>query len=295
MDQVLANAKVGNPQDQLPSDAEPRVLAHLIEIQLVLQKATDAEKAEARQKNDVNFTNIVKTMGAEFERQLKATGMTADDLRGMLFDEEAAQTSLTRQLGIKVTDGDAKKYFNANPGAFDEPEKVRIRELLLYTTEGYTSKPLPDLEIQARHKKIFELYQRVRGGEDFAALARQYNEDLISKGTGEVSLRADQMEYADLAFSMKPGQISGVITNEEGYLFFQLLEKIPARKNEFPTLADRLKRMLAGQEKRRLAPDYIKGLWKEADVEILDPGLKAAMAAGGVRDAEPAEAREKEK
>src|SRR5215467_10666256 len=86
MDQVLANARVGNPRDQLPPDAEPHVLAHLIEIQLVLQKATDAEKAEARQKNDVNFTNIVKTMGEEaFESQLKATGMTADDLRAMLF------------------------------------------------------------------------------------------------------------------------------------------------------------------------------------------------------------------
>ena len=287
MDQVLANAAVGNPQDQLPPDAEVHVLAHLIEIQLVLQKATDTEKAEGRQKNDENFTNIVKTMGeAEFERQLKATGMTAADLRLMLFEEDTAQTSLTRQLRITVTDAEAKKYFDDHPGAFDQPKRARIRELLLLTTAGYTSDPLPEATIRAKHKQILQLRQRVRDGEDFAALARQYNEDFISKGTGgEITFRADQMEYGDLAFSMKTNQISEVITNEEGYLFFQLLEVIPAKKAEFAPLTGKLKRMLTGAKKRRLAPAYIKQLWKEADVEILDPKLKAAMATSEAAEA----------
>src|SRR5579871_8337 len=52
MEQVMANTMVGDPKTQFPPDVEGRILAHLIEIQLVLQKATDAEKAEARQEND---------------------------------------------------------------------------------------------------------------------------------------------------------------------------------------------------------------------------------------------------
>jgi parvulin-like peptidyl-prolyl isomerase len=289
IDQVLATARAKNPDDVLPPDAELRVLTHLIEIRLVLQRATDTETAEGKRKTDANFPEIVKTLGEpEFERRLQATHMTADDLRLMLFQEETAQASLTRQLGIRVTDAEVKKYFDDNPGAFDEPERARIRELLLRTTVGYSSEPLPDAAIQARHKQIFELRQRVRAGEDFAALAGRYNEDFISKGTGgEVSFRADQMEYGDLAFSMKPKQISEVITNEDGYLFFQLLEKIPAKKAEFTAVADKLKKTLIGEQKRRLASAYIKQLWKEADVQIFDPALKAAMAAN---EAEAAEA-----
>ncbi len=196
----------------------------------------------------------------------------------MLFREETAQTSLTRQLGIKVTDADSKKYFDANPGAFDEPEKARVRELLLLTTTGHSSTPLPDAVIQAKHKLILELRQRVRAGEDFTALTKQYNEDFITTSDGEVTFRRDQMEYGDLAFSMEPNQISEVVTGEEGYLFFQLLEKIPAQKVAFANVADRLKRMLIGQQKRMRAPAYIRHLRREAGVEILDPKLKAEEA-----------------
>ena len=295
IDQVLATARVNDPTHPLPPNAEMRVLTQLIEIQLVLQKATDAEKEEGRRKNDVNFTNIVNTMGkSEFERQLKETLMTADDLRLMLFQEEAAQATLTRQLGIKVTDADAKKYFDDHPGAFDEPEKARIRELLLLTTSDFTTStapPLPAAAIQAKHKLIFDLHDRVRAGEHFTALARQYNEDPVSKGDGELAFSREQMEFGDLAFSMKPNQISEVITNEEGYRFFQLLEIIPAQKGEFADLAGKLKNMLTTSQKQTQAPAYIRQLWKEADVEILDPKLKAEMAANEAEAAATAKAQ----
>jgi parvulin-like peptidyl-prolyl isomerase len=139
---------------------------------------------------------------------------------------------------------------------------------------------LPADTTEAKHKQILDLYKRVRAGEDFATLARQYNEDPMSKETGgELSFRANQTEFGDLAFSMKPNQISDVLTNEDGYRFFQLLEIIPAQKVEFAAIADKIKNALIGEEKRRLAPAYITQLRKEADVEILDPGLKAAQAA----------------
>ncbi len=295
MDQVLATARVNDPKHPLPPDAEMRILAQLIEIQLVLQKATDAEKEEGRRKNDVNFTNIVKTMGeSEFNRQLKETLMTPDDLRLMLFQEEAAQTTLTRQLGIKVTDADARKYFDDNPGAFDEPEEARIRELVLLTTSDFTTSaapPLPAATIQAKRKQIEGLLKRVRAGEDFTALAKKYNEDPVAKGAGELTFSREQMEFGDLAFSMKPGQISDVLTNAEGYRFFQLLEIIPAKKGEFAALSDKLKKMLTVDQKQTLAPAYIKQLWKAADVEILDARLKTEMAANEAQAAEAAKAR----
>ena len=290
MDQVLANARVHDAQltgrtnasGDLPPDAELHVLDQLIELELVMQKTTAEERAAGRQTTDANFTNIMKTMGeARFREQLKATLMTPDELRRMLYVEETAQTSLTRQLGVQVTDAEAKKYFNDYPGAFDQPKKAHIRELMLYTTLGYTSESLPEAAIQAKHKQIFELYQRYKAGDDFAALARQYNEDIASRGAGgEVSFSGDQMEdgMRDLAYSMKPGQISEVITNGDGYVFFQLLEIIPARKAVFADLAEKIKRNLTGLHKRELAPAYLKKLKTEADVEILDPRLKAMMA-----------------
>lgn len=297
MDQVLATAVAENPGDKLPPDAELRVLTHLIEIRLVLQQATDAENREGKRKTDSDFPNIIKTLGeVEFQHRLEATGMTADELRVMLFQESTAQASLTRQLGINITDAEAKKYFDEHPGAFDEPEKAHIRELLLLTTAGYTSDSLPEAAIQAKHKEIFDLRERVRRGEDFSALARSYDEEFISRDSGgEYTFARNQVEreMGDLTFSMKPGDISEVITNEDGFVFFQLLEIVPAQKGEFANLSGKIKRALAGAQKQWLAPAYIRQLWRDANVEILDPRLKAERLASETQAEEAARAAAK--
>ena len=294
MDQVLATAKAQNPQDPLPADAEIHVIDQLIEVQLVLQKATDAEKAEGMRNAESRLAFVEKTLGeAEFQNRLKGTHMTSDDLRLKFYQEGTAQASLTRQLGVHVTEADAKKIFDANPGAYDVPEMARICEVLLLTTVGSSSDPLPPPTVQAKHKQILEIYKRVSSGEDIAALAKQYNEDPMSKDNGGVfSFRQSQMEFGNLAFSMKPGQISEVLTNEDGYRFFKLLEIVPAKKIEFAAVVQRIETGLTGQEKRRLTPAYITQLRNEAHVQILDTELEAKIAKTEAAGTEQARAPE---
>lgn len=284
LDQVLSTAKARFPNEELPPDAPVHAITQLIEIQLVLSKATDAEKAEGRKQADEKLAAIAKELSpAEIEQRLKATHMTMDDLLLKFSQEMTAQLSLARQLGIQVTDADAKKYFDQHPGAYDRPVTARGREILLLTTSDFTTSaapPLPPDAIHARRKLMDELLQRARAGEDFATLARQYNEDPASKNSGgEISFGKDQVEFGNLAFSMRTNQISDVLTNEEGFRIFQLLEILPAQQAEFAAVAGQIKSGLIGESKRSLAPAYIRQLRKEANIEILDTGLKAAVAA----------------
>jgi hypothetical protein len=284
LDQVLATAKAQHPHDELPPDADIHALIHLIEIQLVFNRATDVEKAEGAKNADERLAAIVQSLGKpEMDRRLEPTHMASADLRLMLAQEMTAQSSLTRQLGIVVTDADAQKYFATHPGAFDRPAMAHVRELVLLTTSDFSNSaapPLPADALQAKRKLADELLKRVRAGEDFAALAKQFNEDPMSRDSaGEITFIKEQMEFGGLAFSMKPGQVSDVLANNDGYRIFQLLDIIPASKAEFAATADRIKNGLIGEEKRRLAPAYITKLRNESAVEIMDPQLKAALAA----------------
>jgi parvulin-like peptidyl-prolyl isomerase len=297
IDQLLATAKAQNPQAELPADAEVHVVTQLMEIQLVLQKATAEEKSAGNKEADERIAGLLKTLGpTEFDRRLKATHMTADDLRLKFAEDATAQASLTRQLDITATDAEAKKFFDDNPGAYDQPVVARIRELLLLTTSDFSTSdapPLPAATIQAKRQLIDKLFTRIRGGEDFAALAKQYNEDPVSKDNDDVlAFPKHEMEFGDLAFSMKPNQISNVLVNQDGFRIFQLIEIIPAKKAVFADFDDRIKTMLVGKKKRQLAPAYITQLKKAAEVEVLDPKLKEAMAAAETQaeDAAKAEA-----
>ena len=291
VDQVLATSLAGDASAHLPPNAVAQVLGRLIELQLVWQQATAAEKAAGAQLADQRFAYILKTLGApEMARRLQANHMTEDDLRRSLAETMTAKESLPRQLGIQVTEDDLQKYYDENPAASEQAERARVREILLATSVGSSSNPLPDEAIRAKHAQILELHQQIEAGANFAALARKYNEDPISKDTGGVMppFRARNTEFGSLALSMQTNQISGVLTNEEGYRIFQLLEKIPAKKFAFAAVTNKIKNYIIAGKTADLAPAYIAQLRQAAGVEILDAGLKTEFAEAEARAAEEA-------
>ena len=79
-------------------------------------------------------------------------------------------------------------------------------------------------------KQLIESYRdRVLKGEDMSAIAAQYSEDPGSaKKGGQLSpFKRGQMvpEFEEVAFSLKPGDISDVFETQFGFHFIQLLAK----------------------------------------------------------------------
>jgi len=82
-------------------------------------------------------------------------------------------------------------------------------------------------------------------------------------------------ELAAAAFSLTNNQVSDAIEMPYGYYIVKLLDKIPAKKLDYATVADDLKDALKRQKITRLAPAYLEKVKKAAGVEILDPKLAA--------------------
>jgi len=264
---------------------QAQMLNRLIQIQLLLQKATDADKAEGKKKADAQLSALLERAGSQeaFDRQLKAVGMTPDELRAKVTQEATATAALTRELGVTVTDAEAKQFYSDHPSDFEQPETAHVRHILLLTMDPATRAPLPADQIQAKRKQIDDLLKRVRAGEDFATLAKQYSEDPGSKDNGGElpAFGKGEMvpEFEAAAFSMKTNTVSDVVTTAYGYHIIKLLDKTPAKKVDYTTVADKIKDFLSQQKTQKLAPDYLANLKKTAGVEILDSDLKAAVAA----------------
>jgi len=272
---------------------ESQMLNRLIQIQLLLQKSTDADKAAGQAKAVEQISNLLARAGSQavFDRQLKAVGMTPEELRTKITQEATATATLTRLLGVTVTDADVTNFFTEHPTDFEVPETVHVRHILLLTMDPVTHAPLTADQVAAKRKQIDDILKRARAGEDFAVLAAQYSEDPGSKdnggelppfGHGEM---VPQFEAA--AFSMKTNTISDVVTTDYGFHIIKLLDKTPAKQltlsDKVPssgmTVADYVKNTLIQQRTEKLAPGYLAGLEKAANVQLLDPVLKAAAAA----------------
>jgi parvulin-like peptidyl-prolyl isomerase len=272
------------PPEQL-SAIKVNMLNRLIQIQLLLQKTTDADKADGKAKADLQVSNLLDRAGSQevFERQLKAVGMTPEELRAKVTQEATATAVLTRELGVTVTDADAAAFYASNSPDFEQPETAHVRHILLLTMDPVTRTPLLDDQKAAKKKQADDILKRAKAGEDFAALATQYSEDPGSKDKGGElpPFSHGQMvpEFEAAAFSMATNTISDIVTTTYGYHIIKLLDRTPAKKVEYADAAGKIKDFLLQQKTVKLAAPYLDNLKKIGGVEILDADLKAAAEA----------------
>jgi parvulin-like peptidyl-prolyl isomerase len=258
---------------------EGQMLDRLIQVQLLLGKATDADRAAGKKTADLQMKTLLERAGSQeaLNRQFTALGMTMGQLRTRLEQEGTAQAALVRELKVTVTDEEAKKFYDDHPAEFEQPETVRIAQIFLSTHDPVTGAELSDTEMAAKKKEMEDILKRVRAGENFSNLVEQYSEDVGSKNKGGVYTIARGQtlpEFEAAAFSLNTNEISDVVTTASGYHLIKLLAKIPAKKMDYATVASDLKQALIQQKAAKLAPAYLANLKSEAGVEILDPELK---------------------
>src|SRR5512133_3738585 len=113
------------PPEQL-SMIEQQILERLIQIQLLMSKATDADKTVGKESTEKRLESIKARAKTEenLNRQLKSMGTSMEQLRAKMNEEATAENVLERELKIVVKDEDVKKFYEDNPAKFEQPEMV---------------------------------------------------------------------------------------------------------------------------------------------------------------------------
>jgi peptidyl-prolyl cis-trans isomerase D len=133
---------------------------------------------------------------------------------------------------ITVTDDDAASYYEQNKARFSEPEQRRVRHILLMP-EDAKSEP----ELKAYADKVLAEVQTAPNR--FAELAAKYSKDTVSaKQGGDVGFFGKGVmvpEFEQAAYSLKKGQLSGLIKTQFG---FHILEVTDIKGGTTKTLAE---------------------------------------------------------
>jgi parvulin-like peptidyl-prolyl isomerase len=268
------------------------MLDRLIDLRLLLQQATEADKTQGKQDFEKSLQELKadqKLTDAEFDQklgaQLKLQGITREKWDKQNIDQATAIAVLKHELNVKPADADAKKFYDAHPADFEQPEMVHVAQLYLSTRDPVTGAELSDTDKATKKKEMEDILKRARAGESFKNLVGKYSEDPTAKeNDGEYTFARGQTppEFEAAAFSLNTNQISDIITTTSGYHIIKLLGKIPAKTEPYagldtkiagnPTLT--IRDILTAQAIQTDAPKYLMGLRKAAGVEILDPDLK---------------------
>jgi peptidyl-prolyl cis-trans isomerase D len=173
---------------------------------------------------------------------------------------------------INVTDEQLRAAYSNALDNFRMPERVHARHILL-KTDGKS-----DAEKKALQAKAEDLLKQLKNGADFAELAKKNSNDGSAEQGGDLGwFVRNQMvpEFDTVAFSLKPKELSGVVTSQFGYHIIQVMEKDAAKLKPFEEVKDELAKEMRAQS----VADKMQTVGDELHAALLKSPKSAAEAA----------------
>lgn len=172
-------------------------------------------------------------------------------LPSMFADKVTAPTPAEVEAFKKDHAKEISDYYEANKLAYEQPEKVHARHILikLDRNASQAQKDAAKAKLEDLRKQI------VDGGKDFAAVAKETSDDVGSKPSGgDLGFNDRQAwvkEFSDAAFGLKPGEVSQPVLTQFGYHLIKVEEKKPAEKKELKDVQNEIATNLLKQQKAK--------------------------------------------
>ena len=193
------------------------------------------------------------------EEILETQGSNISELK----DEVRRTLALSKYLDERVSDDEKESYFEENKSAFNG-EKVKASHVLIDTTKLKT-----DAELEKAKQKIEEVKKEIDNGADFAEMARKYSTCPSAENGGDIGFfqRKGSLveEFAEVAFSMKVGEISGPVKTQFGYHIIKVTDKEEGKDVSYKEVAD----MVDFVYMQIKTETILKGLYEKAEIEIM--------------------------
>lgn len=198
------------------------------------------------------------------DRNMSPTQLRSDARVDMMIDKMMdAELSTT----VTATEAEAKEFYDKNPDKFKQGDAVRASHILVMANE----KADEATKKQAR-TKIEGILKRVKAGEDFAKLAKENSDDGSKDQGGDLGFfQRGQMvpPFDQAAFSLKPGEISDVVTTQFGYHIIKVIERKDATMVPYEKVQPRIVEFLTDQKKKQRVDAFIEEARTRAKIEVL--------------------------
>ena len=177
------------------------------------------------------------------------------------------------QAPAPVTDAQVQQYYQQHIKDYQVDEQVKVRHILI-AVKG--EDPKADAAAKAKAQGILD---QLHHGGDFAKLAKENSDDPGSKTQGGelgwIKHGVTVPEFDQAAFSLQPGQTSGLVRTKFGYHIIQAEDKQAAHTRPLDEVKPEITATLTRQNESQQEQAYAQQLSDEA----AKSGLAATAAA----------------
>lgn len=257
-----ASAEMQQQKQLLEKDALDGLIAEALLVQAAKDKGISV--------TDQQIMDQIKTMKTgmseeEYQEALKAQSLTEASLK-----ERVRINLLADALFKKVTEGvtvdpaDVEKFYNDHKA---ELAQVKIRHILIEARDGTATQEQKD----AAKAEAVGLISQLKGGADFAELAKQHSDDPGSKDNGglyDFFFNKEESEFVteftDASLALAKGAITETPVHSPQFGYFII--KAEDRKDSFVQLKDSIQDDLLKNKQNQVFGDFYDQLEKGAQI-----------------------------
>jgi len=293
-ERALASPQLQSMPPDIIAKAKPRITKDIVDRfvgQCVLENEAEVRKISVDEKDrEAEMTTLKASLpqGMTMEQMMAMSGMDMAQ-----FNERVTQELKIRKLlDLQTTNipppsaEEVLSFYTNSPSAFQMPEHVRVRHILVALSKPDADIGLPgedtaktndaaktasaDADKAEKRKKAEALREELVKGADFAELAKA-NSDCPSKAKGgdlgRVTKGQTAPEFEKAAFSQEVNAIGPVVETQFGFHIIQVTSKDAAGLLPLAEVQSEISDYLLNKSRRQAVMTFVDKLKAEAKVE----------------------------
>lgn len=253
--------------DEKMKELEKKAIDSLINKELLFRHAkAQGITVSPKELSDAE-ENIVKGFSGSknFQKALSQAGVSLSEFRTELNAEESIRKLYESKIKMTFSDDDLKEYYEKNRYKFKEPEKIDVQ--MIYTRND------PEIKDGKKiaKKRADEAMEKIKKGDDFAAVAAKYSNDMTRIKGGNLGLihkgRIENEAAEKVAFGLKKGEISSIVETDVGCFIFRLKDRKAATQLSFDRVKESLRDELKSNREKEKMDSLLESLKKQAKIK----------------------------
>ncbi|MBT5633776.1 MAG: hypothetical protein HOJ13_13705 [Nitrospina sp.] len=265
--QKYANALEIPSEKKLLKEALNMIVDEKLQIQegkkigfIIDEDSVDRAVEEIKKKNNIGE--------GQLEEMLEREGRSLKTYKNHIRDQIMVSKITRFEVGnrVKVSDKSLVKYYKEHQKEHWQEGKVKARHILFIAERGSSEKIRRE-----KLKQANTVLREILGGEDFVKLAKENSEDVSASNGGDLGyVEKGKMvpEFEDSVFSLKEGQVSGIVETQYGYHIIKVEEILPGKTLTFQEAKEQIYQILAMQKQEQAYKDWMNELKESAFIEL---------------------------
>lgn len=276
-DQLKQEAQQQDPAnvDKIVAEKDKDVLRDLIDQQLLLEKGKDlgitADTEVIKRLDEMRKEMKLESM-EDLEKAAQSQGISFEDFKQNLKNQIITQQVISKEVGSRMSIGkdELQQFYDAHKSQMEQPEQVRLSELLISTEKKDPATPEAQ-QVAAAQAKADDLLAQIRKGAAFDEAAKKNSDGPTAAQGGDLGYFKRgtlAKELEDKTFAMKPGEVSDVIRTKQGFVILKVTEHQQAGVPPLSQIEGRVQDAIYMQKLQPALRAYLQKLREDAYIKI---------------------------